>query len=93
MFEESEIAALVLAVLLGLPIVFLTKAIRAPVHLLVAAVIAAMAATVFTVVEDIALGRLFNLLEHTCHALAGLLAAAGCWRLVLWSRRSEGESP
>ena len=91
-FQESELVCLALAVPLSVPVFFLARAIRAPLDLLMGAVASALAAAVFTVVEDIAFAEFFNLLEHICYALAGLLAAAGAWRLALWSQRAKGGS-
>ncbi len=90
MFEESEIVSLALAIPLSVPIVLLARAVRTSrLYLLVGAVIFALAATIFTVVENIAFRDIFNLLEHICYATTGILIAAGCWRLALYSRRAE----
>lgn len=92
MFQESELVCLALAIPLTIPIVLLTRDVRLPgVRLLVAAAVAALGATTFTVIEDAFWHQVFNTLEHTCYALAGVLAALGCWYLAIWSRRVDEE--
>lgn len=90
MFQQSELVCLGLAVPLTVPIVLLARDVRLPgVRLLVAAAIAALAATTFTVAEDILWFPVFNALEHASYAAAGVLATVGCRRLAAWSRRAD----
>jgi high-affinity Fe2+/Pb2+ permease len=91
MFQQSEIVCLALAIPLSIPILYLGKVARAPMRLLIGAVVSALGAATFTVVEDIGWGDFFNLLEHVSYALTGVLLGVGCWRLALWSRREEEE--
>lgn len=93
MFQESELVCLALAIPLTIPTVLLARAVGLPqLSLFVGAVVSALAAAIFTVVEDILWFDIFNALEHTCYALAGVLAASGCWRLARWSQQSEDEA-
>lgn len=93
MFQESELVCLALAIPLCVPVFLLARSTKAPLRFLLASAAFALGAAVFTVAEHVVLGEVFNLLEHLGYALAGLLAAAGCWRLARWSRKAEGDSP
>jgi hypothetical protein len=92
MFQESELVCLGLAVPLTIPMVLLARDVRLPgVRLLVAAVLTALAATVFTVIEELFWFHVFNAFEHACYALTGILLAAGCRQLAAWSRQPADE--
>lgn len=90
-FQESEVVNLVVWAALLASMAFLQRQIRLPrMPLIYAAIFTLMAGHLFTVIEDIAFFGLFNVLEHVCYALSGLLFAAGCWLLA---RRREEAQP
>ncbi|NJD77012.1 MAG: hypothetical protein FIB08_07945 [Candidatus Methanoperedens sp.] len=58
-------------------------------HLFYAGFVFIICAYIFTVVEGIFWGGLFNLLEQVSYALSGVLFAAGCRSLVLHPESDE----
>ena len=88
-FQESEIVSLIVAVAFVVSLAFLRNVIRLPrIPLIYAAIFSLMGGHLFTVAEDVIWPDLFNILEHVCYALSGVLFAVGCWQLA---RHSGGE--
>jgi hypothetical protein len=81
MFEHSEIVSVALAIPFALPIIVLARKVRLP--LFIAAMLAALGATIFTVLEGIFWPVFCDMVEHACHGAAGVLLGVGTWRLIL----------
>ena len=91
MFQQSEIVCLALGMAFLTALYFLANQGKLPrLPILYGGVVLLFFAQVFTVAEDIAWAPVFNVLEHVCYALSGLLFAAGCWLLA---RRREEAQP
>jgi len=96
-FQESEIASLAVAVAFIASAVFLHRVIRLPrLPILYAAIFTLMGGHLFTVVEGFwepgtFAYELFNVAEHVCYALSGVLLAVGCGALA-WAASREGTS-
>ncbi|HUT02192.1 MAG TPA: hypothetical protein VM031_07045 [Phycisphaerae bacterium] len=95
-FQETEIVTLVVAVAFLLSVAFLHKVIRLPrlPLLLYAAIFTLMGGHLFTVVEGLFPLEgfwygFFNVLEHSCYAVSGILFAVGCWALARKARRER----
>ena len=98
-FQESEIVTLAVAIAFIGSMAFLHRVIRLPrLPILYAAILTLMGGHCFTVVEGFsAPGTLwyesFNILEHVCYALSGVLFAVGCWFLVYTARQKGAGQP
>ncbi len=94
-FQESEIVSLAVAIAFTGSVAFLHRVIRLPrLPILYAAIFTLMGGHLFTVVEGFWVPgtfgyELFNVSEHVCYALSGVLLAVGCWALA-WAARREG---
>ncbi|MBI1375269.1 MAG: hypothetical protein GC159_21330 [Phycisphaera sp.] len=83
MFQESEIICLIVAVPLSVATLVMCRRTDAPyARVVLLAVVFALGAATFTVLEDVIWGPVFNALEHVCYALTGLSLAWGCWLAV-----------
>jgi len=89
-FQESEIVSLIVAAAFVLSIAFLHRVIRLPrLPLIYAAIFILMGGHLFTVLEGVGWYAFFDILEHVCYALSGVLFAAGCWSLALAAVKQE----
>ncbi len=89
--ESSELICLGVGVPYSIVMVILTIGLRhSRMYLFAAAFISALAAVIFTCVEDLIWPQLFNALEHFCYAATGVLLAAGTWAMAAWSKAVEG---
>ncbi len=83
MFQESEVVNLVLALLITGLFVFFSRGYRRPrFPFLYAGFFCMLLTYVFTVAEGLIFPVFFNLLEHFCYALSGILFLAGCVKLA-----------
>lgn len=81
-FEQSEVVCLFLALAFAVPAVFLARVTTIPrSRWFFAGIFLAIGASVFTVVEGMALYDFMNLLEHICYAASATSFATGCWLL------------
>ena len=79
MFQESEIFNLLLGVVSLIIVFYETRRRHIPgFHLFLWAFVFICTARLFTVIEGLFLGDIFNILEHFSYAFAGLAFAAGC---------------
>ncbi len=80
MFQESELITLfvtVVSLLAVLPVLIKERVPGSNLFLLAYAFF--FSSQIFTVVEGIFLGELFNILEHLTYVLTGALFVTGCW--------------
>jgi len=94
-FQESEIVTLAVSLALVGSLGFLRKIIHLPrMPVIYAAMFTFLGGHLFTVVEGAfpakSLGYAsFNLLEHICYAVSGVLFAVGCWTLATLGEPEE----
>jgi hypothetical protein len=82
-FQQSEIVCLFLALAFAIPAALLIRMVTVPhSRWFFAAVFLAIGASIFTVLEHVALGDVLNILEHICYSASALTFAAGCWFLA-----------
>ena len=82
-FQQSEVVCLFLAVAFAIPAAILLRMVSVPrSRWFFAAVFFAIGASFFTVLEDVALPNMLNLLEHLSYAASAVFFAGGCWFLA-----------
>lgn len=88
MFQESELISLALGILSLVATAYLRRSAMLPrLPLLYAGMCLVVSGHLFTVIEEVALNDVCNVLEHLSYAAAGCLIALQCRRL---SRESSG---
>jgi len=89
MFQESEIIALVVALVGAFLLTFVLTRRKVPeLGFFYTGFFFIVAASLFTVVEGVFWNEFFNAVEHLCYALSGISFVLGCWSLL---RHSEPE--
>jgi len=82
MFQDSEVIALVVALVGSFLTVFVLARRSLPqLHPFYAGFFLIVAASIFTVAEGVLWGDALNFLEHLSYPLAGLAFTLGAWRL------------
>ncbi|MCJ7616190.1 MAG: hypothetical protein MUO43_06595 [Desulfobacterales bacterium] len=92
MFQESEIINIILALISILMFAFVFKKMGLPkLPLLYIGFIFMLCGYLFTVIEGVIWYKFFNLLEHLCYAVSGILFAAGCFSIIRHSTSEQAK--
>ena len=94
MFQESEIIALVVALVAAFLLFFLFARREIPkLGFFYAGFFCIVAASLFTVVEGVLWNDFFNVLEHACYLFSGLFFLLGCRALLDPGPEEGGRRP
>jgi len=93
MFQENEVINLILALISILMFAFIFKKMGLPrLRLLYIGFIFILCGYLFTVIEGVIWLEFFNLLEHLCYAISGILFAAGCLSIIRHSTSEQAKN-
>ncbi|MFC1769696.1 hypothetical protein ACFLZI_01410 [Nitrospirota bacterium] len=83
MFDANEIINLIFALVAVLVIIFVFNKLEVPKpRSLYMGFSFILCGYVFTVIEGVLWRDFFNVIEHSCYALAGLYFLVGCWKYL-----------